>query len=102
MSHIGPRGEKICCGQAILDGKMDSGQTDHYRAPTEWDPNYLLNQMNNTENENLVKLFLNGRLRLCTFLNHLQRESLFKIYLDFNHTGFNNSICVVKNKKSYP
>lgn len=28
--------------------------------------NYWLNQMQNTENEKLVKRFLNGRLKLCT------------------------------------
>lgn len=31
-----------------------------------------------------------------------QRESLFKIYLDFNHTGFNYSICVVKKREIIP
>lgn len=42
MSKIELRGEKICCGQEILDGQMEGRtgkQTDHYKAPAEWGHN---------------------------------------------------------------
>lgn len=41
MRQIRPRVEKICSGQAKSDGQMD-GQTDHYKAPPERGPNYVL------------------------------------------------------------
>lgn len=45
MSHIGPRGDKIWCEQAISDVQTDGqreGQTNHYWAPAERGPNYLI------------------------------------------------------------
>lgn len=41
-AQIGPRVEKKCSGQAILDG-----QTDNYRVPAEWSPNKLSTCINN-------------------------------------------------------